>query len=221
MRVLLIEDSERLRTYLGRGLRQAGFAVDTAADGEEGLWWACSDLFDVIVLDLMLPRLDGLSVLRRLKEENSPSQILILSARDSVADRVEGLRLGADDYLVKPFALDELIARIQCLLRRHYRVRAPTVVVGDLEIDLARRRVRRGREAIPLPPREYALLEFLTLRRGEVVSRTEIESHIYDERAEPVSNVVDVAVYSLRKRIDRPGCQSLIRTRRGQGYVLE
>lgn len=221
MRVLFIEDSRRLREYVSKALRQVGFSVDCRADGEEGLWLAESGVYDVVVLDLMLPGLDGMSVLRRLRKGRCPSQILILSARDGVDDRVEGLREGADDYLVKPFALDELIARIQCLVRRHHRVQSPVVLVGDLEIDLGRRLVSRQGQPIALPPREYALLEFLILHRGEVVSRSEIEEHIYDERAEPCSNVVDTAVYSLRKKIDRPERPSYVQTRRGLGYILE
>lgn len=221
MRILLIEDSRRLREYVSRGLRQSGFSVDSCGDGEEGLWLAQSGVYDVVVLDLMLPGLDGMSLLRQLKKSDCPSQILILSALDHVENRVQGLRQGADDYLAKPFALDELIARIQSLLRRHHRIKAPTVQVGDLEVDLARRQVSLRGRPINLPPREYALLEFLVLRRGEVVSRREIEEHIYDERVEPTSNVVDAAVYALRKKIDPPGCPSLIHTRRGQGYILE
>ncbi len=221
LRILLIEDSERLRKYVGKGLRQAGFSVDSASDGEEGLWLAESNLYDVIVLDLMRPKLDGLSILKQLKSGTCQSQVLILSAKDTVSDRVRGLKLGADDYLVKPFALDELVARVFCLVRRHYRMKSPTITISDLEIDMARRRVTRNGRSIELPPREYALLEYLLFRRGEVVSRSEIEEHIYDERAEPCSNVVDAAVYSLRKRIDPPGGRSLIQTRRGLGYIID
>ena len=220
MRLLLIEDSERLRQSVGTGLRRAGYAVDVAPDGEEGLWYALANNYDVIVLDLMLPRLDGLSVLRRLREEGRDAHVLILTARDTVEDRVIGLRSGSDDYLVKPFAFDELLARVEALARRAHGVKRPTLRVGPIEIDLGRRSVRKGEEELELPPREFALLEYLAMRRGTVISRSEIEQHIYDDQAEPMSNVVDAAVYSLRRRIDPPGGPSLIQTRRGVGYVL-
>ncbi|GAB4321225.1 MAG: response regulator transcription factor [Candidatus Sumerlaeia bacterium] len=220
MRVLLIEDSKRLRESLSVGLRRAGYALDTAGDGVEGLWFAETHDYDVIILDLMLPGMDGLSVLRRLREAGRNVHVLILTARDAVEDRVTGLQSGADDYLVKPFSFDELLARLQALVRRAYQVKNPQLRVGDLVIDTAARTVRRGDEVIALAPREYALLEYLALRQGQVVSRTEIEHHIYDERAEPMSNVVDAAVYALRRKIDRPGTASLIQTRRGMGYLL-
>lgn len=220
MRVLLVEDSERLVNSLQRGLTKAGFALDIARDGEEGLWLAESHDYDVIVLDLMLPKLDGMGLLRRLRGRRKATNVLILTARDTVDDRVHGLEEGADDYLTKPFHLKELIARVRALARRGYGTRNPRLVVGDLRIDTASRAVSRGGEIIDLRPREYALLEFLALRHGEVVSRTEIEEHIYDDRTEAASNVVDSAVCLLRKKIDRPGEPSLIRTRRGMGYML-
>jgi len=220
MRVLVIEDSERLRRSLAIGLRKSGYAVDLAADGAQGLWSAQSNSYDVIVLDLMLPEVDGLSVLQTLRRKEIDSPVLILTARDSVEDRVRGLRLGADDYLIKPFAFDELLARIEVLTRRPHGVKSPQIVIGDLELDTAARTVRRGGAMIELPPREYALLEYLALRKGQVVSRTEIEQHIYDEHVEPASNVVDAAVYALRRKIDRTDGPSFIRTRRGMGYTL-
>jgi len=221
MRVLLVEDSRRLQQAIGTGLRKAGYAVDVAGDGEEGLWFADSGNYDVIVLDLMLPKMDGLTVLQRLRERGKTTHVLILTAKDTVDDRVRGLQMGADDYLVKPFAFEELMARVQTLARRAHGVKRPRITVGDLVINLASRTVTRGGLPIPLRPREYALLEFLALRRGEVVSRTEIEQHIYDDRAEPMSNVVDAAIYALRRKIDRPGAPSLIRTRRGMGYIIQ
>jgi len=220
MRVLVVEDSERLRRSLAIGLRKSGYAVDLAADGAQGLWSAQSNSYDVIVLDLMLPEVDGLSVLQTLRRKEIDSPVLILTARDSVEDRVRGLRLGADDYLIKPFAFDELLARIEVLTRRPHGVKSPQIVIGDLELDTAARTVRRGGAMIELPPREYALLEYLALRKGQVVSRTEIEQHIYDEHVEPASNVVDAAVYALRRKIDRADGPSFIRTRRGMGYTL-
>jgi DNA-binding response OmpR family regulator len=220
VRVLLVEDSKRLQDYVAEGLRQAGFAVDVAGDGEEGQWMAENTDYDVLVLDLMLPKLDGLSVLQRLRDQGSRIHILILTAKDTVDDRVFGLDSGADDYLVKPFAMEELIARVQALVRRSYEVKNPLIAVGGFTVDTARRVVTRDGRELDLKPREYALLEYLIVRRGEVVSRTEIEHHIYDERVEPMSNVVDSAVCQLRKKIDVPGETSIIQTRRGMGYIL-
>ena len=220
MRILLVEDSKRLQTYVGKGLRLAGYAVDVAGDGDEGLWLAVENEYDVIVLDLMLPKLDGISVLQRLRAAGRDAHVLLLTAKDTVADRVYGLGQGADDYLVKPFAFEELLARVQALARRAYGVKSAQLAIGDLTIDMARRIAAWKGEALNLRPREYALLELLALRRGELVSRTEIERHIYDELAEPMSNVVDSAICLLRKKINRPGSPSLIQTRRGMGYVL-
>ena len=221
MRVLLVEDSARLGKYVKDGLSQAGYSLDLAPDGEEGLWLALSNDYDAIILDLMLPKMDGMNVLRRLRKKGRKTHVLILTAKDSVSDRVRGLEEGADDYLVKPFALEELIARVQALVRRNYGLKAPVIKISDLEIDTARRSVYRKGKDLNLTSREYALLEYLAMRRGEVVTRTEIEHHIYDDRAEPLSNVVDSSVYRLRKKIEPPGHPTLIRTRRGMGYVLE
>lgn len=220
MRILLVEDSKRLQTYMTRGLRRLGFAVDQALDGEEGLHQALCGDYDVIVLDLMLPGLDGLSVLERLRAEALESYVLILTARDAVEDRVKGFDLGADDYLVKPFAFEELVARIQALLRRRYGGTSSRLIFGSLEINLLRREASRDGRVLLLRPREYALLELLALRQGEVISRTEIERHIYDDRANPMSNVVDSAICTLRKLIDTPGEESWIETRRGMGYIF-
>ena len=220
MRLLLIEDSERLQRSLSAGLRAEGYAVDVSGDGETGLWQARSVDYDVIVLDLMLPGLDGLSVLSKLRSDKKDTHVLILTARDQLEDRILGLRSGADDYLVKPFAFDELLARIQALMRRRHNVKSTQIVVGGLTIDTLARTVTRAGKEIGLSPREYALMEYLALRQGQVVSRHEIETHIYDEHVEPMSNVVDAAVYALRRKIDLPGAPPLIRTRRGMGYVL-
>jgi DNA-binding response OmpR family regulator len=220
MRLLLIEDSARLRAVLERGLRKAGYAVDAAQDGREGLWLATENEYDVIVLDLMLPEIDGLTVLRTLRENGKTSHVLVLSAKDMVEDRVQGLRLGADDYMVKPFAFDELCARLEALVRRSYRVKNPVVRVGDLEVNTAARRAWYAGREIKLTPREYGLLEILVLRAGEVVSRRDLWEHLYAFADEAASNVVDVLVYSLRKKLGPVSAQSFIRTRRGEGYMV-
>lgn len=217
MRVLYVEDSESLRRSMRRAFRHAGYAVDVAGDGEEGLAAAELNDYDAIVLDIMLPKLDGLTLLRRLRAAGKTTHVLLLTARDTVADRVEGLRQGADDYLVKPFALEELLARVAALCRRAYHAKCGALHIGSLEIDLAGRHVWRGGAEVELTAREWRLFEYLVLRRGEVVPRMEIEAHIYDEFVEPMSNVVDAAVYGLRRKIGH----GMIRTRRGLGYVLE
>jgi DNA-binding response OmpR family regulator len=220
MRLLVIEDSQRLRESLVTGLRHAGYAVDACADGSQGLWSAASNPYDVIVLDLMLPAMDGLSVLRAIRTRQINSHVLILTAKDELQDKVAGLRSGADDYLVKPFAFDELLARIEALLRRQHGAKNPVIEIGSIRIDTRGRSVTRGDERIELTARQYTVLEYLALRRGQTVSRTDIEAHAYDERVEPMSNVVDTVVYALRKKLDRPGGPSLVRTRRGMGYEL-
>ena len=221
MRLLLIEDSERLQRSLGAGLRGEGYALDVAGDGATGLWHAESNDYDVIVLDLMLPGMDGLSILKRLRSRGSQVHVLILTARDTVEDRVRGLQMGADDYLVKPFAFDELLARVQALARRKHGVKNPILAVGPLQMDTAKREVLWHGTTVNLTAREYALLEYLAMRQGQVVSRSDIEAHIYDEQVEPMSNVVDAAIYALRRKLERSGEPSIIQTRRGMGYVLQ
>ncbi|PTY04888.1 DNA-binding response regulator [Opitutaceae bacterium EW11] len=216
MRVLLVEDAPRLQRGVAAALRRAGYAVDTASDGEEGLWLAQSNAYDAIVLDLMLPKLDGLTVLRKLRSAGKDTHVLILTARDTVPDRVTGLQSGADDYLVKPFALEELLARVEALCRRAYGVKATVLHVGPLDLDTSGKTARVDGREIELSPREFSLLEYLARRAGEVVSRTEIEEHLYDEQVDPLSNVVDSAICLLRKKLGAP----LVQTRRGQGYVL-
>lgn len=221
MRILVVEDSPRLQRTLGTALRRSGYAVDVAGDGEEGLWLAESNDYDAIVLDVMLPKRDGFEVLRALRARGRATQVLMLTARDTVPDRVAGLAAGADDYLVKPFALEELLARVQALCRRAYGTKQPRLVVGDLEIDPAARTIRRAGQGIELNAREYQLLEYLARRAGEVVSRTEIEAHIYDGQVDPMSNVVDSAICLLRKKLAVvPDAPPLIHTRLGHGYVL-
>jgi DNA-binding response OmpR family regulator len=220
MRLLLVEDYRPMRESLAKGLRETGFAVDATGDGEEGLWYALGNNYDVIILDLMLPGLDGLSILKKLRAEGRQSHVLILTAKDTVDDRITGLDLGADDYLVKPFAFRELLARVRALVRRSYRAKNPRLEVQDLRIDLTLQRVWRGGEEIGLTPREYALLEYLALRAGQVVSRTDIWEHVYEFNSSASSNVVDVYIGYLRRKIDPPGRPSLINTIRGRGYLL-
>ncbi|MHC4399363.1 MAG: response regulator [Planctomycetota bacterium] len=220
MRLLLVEDNFPLRKSISKGLQEAGYAVDVAVDGENALWYALSNEYDVILLDLMLPVLDGLSVLKKLRLEGGTSHVLILSARDTVSDRVRGLEAGADDYLVKPFAFEELLARIGALIRRKYGSKDPVICVEHLRIDTSSQRVWRAEEEIRLTCREYALLEYLAMREGETVCRTDVWAHIYDFVDTTTSNVVDVYIGYLRKKIDLPGKPSLIRTVRGRGYTL-
>jgi len=222
MRILIVEDSSRLRETVGMVLREAGYAVDEADNGEVGLWLARSNPYDVIILDIMLPRLDGLTALRRLRKEEHDGQILLLSAKDTIEDRVRGLREGADDYLVKPFALEELLARVEALCRRCYASKDPVIVFGKMEIDTRSKTVSREGEPIDLTPREYAILEYLVLRSGNVVSRTEIESHVYDDLTSPMSNVVDRAICVIRRKIESAGGRGgFIEIRRGQGYFVD
>jgi DNA-binding response OmpR family regulator len=220
MRVLLVDDFEAFARSLAQGLREAGYAVDVAADGEEALAHALATPYDGILLDLMLPKLDGLTVLRRLRESGSQAGVLVLTARDQVSDRVTGLDLGADDYLAKPFPFEELLARLRAVIRRRYQAPSNVVRVADLEVDATARAVRRGGHAIALSAREYGLLEYLAMRHGQVVTRAEIHDHVYDFAAEPGSNVVDVYVGYLRKKIDDGHPVKLIRTHRGLGYSL-
>lgn len=220
MRLLLVEDYPPLQKSVVKGLREAGFAVDVTGDGQEALWYAQGNQYDVIVLDLMLPGLDGLSILRRLRAEGRESHVLIITAKDAVADRVAGLNAGADDYLVKPFEFEELLARVQALVRRSYQRKNPIMEIGPVRIDATTQRVKRGGEDIHLTAREYALLEYLVMRAGELVTRTDIWEHVYDFRSNATSNVVDVYVGRLRRKIDREGEPSLIEAVRGRGYIL-
>ena len=220
MRVLVVEDNVPIQKAVAKGLREAGFAVDVSGDGEEGLWYATSNDYDVVVLDLMLPRVDGLTLLKRLRAEGRATHVLILTARDTVQDRVRGLDLGADDYLVKPFAFEELLARVRALARRAYSAKTPQITVDDLRLETATRRVWRGDDEVVLTSREYALLEYLAMRAGEAVSRTDIWEHVYEFHSEAHSNVVDVYIGYLRKKVERPDRPPLIHTIRGVGYSL-
>lgn len=220
MRVLVVEDEPRMVTYIGRALAQEGFAVDLARDGLSGLEMAETYDYDAIVLDLMLPRMDGLTVCRRLRDAGKKTPVLVLSARDMVDDRVRGLDAGADDYLVKPFAVAELMARLRALQRRRQGSAAALLTVGDLTLDPSTRMVRRGGRAISLTAKEYALLEYFMRRSGSVLTRTMIAEHVWDFSFDHASNVVDVYVKHLRDKLDADGSPTLIQAVRGVGYVL-
>jgi two-component system, OmpR family, response regulator len=222
VRALIVEDDRAIAEFVDRGLREAGFAVDQAPDGETGLELALSEPYDVAIVDLMLPRRDGLSLIDELRRRGRATPVLILSARRTVDDRVRGLQSGGDDYLTKPFAFAELLARVQALVRRATRAPEPsTLTIRDLTLDLLSRRVTRGGTPIELRPREFALLEYLMRNPGKVVSKTMILSHVWDYTFDPQTNIVDVLVSRLREKIDRPFDHKLLRTVRGVGYVLE
>jgi two-component system, OmpR family, response regulator len=221
MHALIIEDDHTIADFVARGLREAGFAVDVAGDGEEGLQVALEQSPDVAIVDLMLPRRDGLSVIDELRRRGRTTPVLILSARRSVDDRVRGLQAGGDDYLTKPFAFAELLARVQALVRRASRAPEPTTLtVDDLALDLLTRKVTRDGTVIELRPREFALLEYLMRNAGKVVSKTMILSHVWEYNFDPQTNIVDVLVSRLRDRIDRPFEKKLLQTVRGVGYVI-
>ena len=216
MRILVVEDEPRLRHNLAKALREAGYAVDTADAGDDGLDKAQSWDYDAIVLDVMLPRLDGWAVLDRLRTAKQ-TPVLMLTARDAHKDRVRGLDSGADDYLIKPFDLEELLARLRALIRRAAGQSRPVIQLGEVALDPRARSVTRAGHPVTLTAREFAILEYLALHRGEVVSRTELYEHLFDETDDKLSNLVDVHVFSIRKKL---GAQ-LIATRRGQGYCVE
>jgi DNA-binding response OmpR family regulator len=221
VRALLIEDDPTLAQFVAQGLREAGFVVDASADGEAGLRAALASEYDVAVIDLMLPRRDGLSIIETMRARDVRTPVLILSARRAVDDRVRGLQAGGDDYLVKPFAFAELLARVQALVRRATAASEPTrLVVGDLVLDLLTRRVERAGVALDLRPREFALLEYLMRHPGRVLSKTMILSHVWGYSFDPNTNVVDVLVSRLRDKLDRPFPDRMLHTVRGVGYVL-
>lgn len=222
MRVLLIEDDHQISDFIGRGLIQANFAVDQAVDGETGLYLARQKHYDAAIVDLMLPKLDGLSLIESLRKEKIETPVLILSARRSVDDRIKGLESGGDDYLVKPFVFGELLARLHALIRRTSGILEPTSLsYADLSIDLLKREVVRAGLVIELQPREFALLEYLLRNAERVLSKTMILERIWDYRFDPQTNVIDVLVSRLRSKVDRDFPQKLIHTIRGIGYVLK
>ena len=220
MRVLLVEDHKPLSRALKRGLEEESFAVDIAEDGEEADFKARGATYDVIILDLMLPKIDGLTLLKQWRKDDIKTHVLLLTAKDTTDDKVRGLDIGADDYLTKPFQLEELLARLRALVRRSHQIKDPVLRVHDLEIDTSARSVRRGGQLIHLTPREFALLQFLAFHRGKVVTRTMIWEHLYDEYDENTSNVVDVYIRYLRTKVDKGFDKPLILTRWGDGYML-
>lgn len=220
MRILLIEDHRPLIRVLQQGLEEEGFAVDVAEDGEDGDYKVRTTQYDAVILDVMLPKIDGLTLLEKWRADGITTHVLMLTARNSIEDKVRGLNIGADDYLAKPFELEELLARLRALIRRRHQVKSPVVKVHDLEIDTAARTVTRAGQSISLTPKEYALLEFLAFNRGKVVTRTMIWDHLYDEKNENTSNVVDVYIRYLRNKIDKGFEPPLILTRWGEGYML-
>jgi len=208
MRVLVVEDERRMATLLERGLQEEGYAVDLAATGEDGIWLATENAYDAVLLDVLLPDLDGFEVCRRLREAGRWAPILMLTARDAVPDRVEGLDAGADDYLTKPFAYPELLARLRAVIRRGPHERPAAISVGDLSLDPATREVRRGDLPVPLTPKEFALLEYFMRHPGEVLTRTQILEHVWDFAFDGDSNVIEVYVRYLREKVDRPNGRS-------------
>jgi DNA-binding response OmpR family regulator len=221
MRILVIEDEKKLAGFIKRALVEDSHAVDVAADGDEGSFLTGSQAYDLVILDLLLPRKDGLTILREMRDAGKATPVLILSARGQVKDRVKGLDLGADDYLGKPFSLDELRARIRALLRRGSEAGTSTLKLADLSMDLLRREVRRGGEEIRLTPREYALLEYLMRHPNRVLTRTSIAEHVWDYSFDWQSNVVDVFVNYLRRKLEGEGRPKLIHTIRGVGYMIK
>ncbi|MBM4151907.1 MAG: response regulator transcription factor [Kiritimatiellaceae bacterium] len=221
MKILLIEDSIRLQDSIRLALKKSDYAVDVASDGEQGFWLASTVPYDVIILDLMLPKMDGLTVLSRLREENIDTHVLILTAKDAVPDRIRGLNTGADDYLTKPFSIDELLARVAALVRRSYGNKNPELRCGNLVLDLKRQEFRIQEQILPLAPREFKVLNLLVHRADTLTDRSEIEAHIYEETSDIFSNVIDATISILRRKMADAGCTVKIVTRRGLGYLLE
>jgi len=222
MRILVVEDDKKIASFVKKGLEAAGFAVDHAPDGEEGLHLALTESYDAAIIDLMLPRLDGLTLIENIRKDRINTPIIILSAKGSIDDRVRGLQTGSDDYLTKPFAFSELLARVQALIRRSTGTSEPTTLsLADLTMDLLAREVSRGGKKIELQPKEFSLLEYLMRNTGKVVSKTMIMEHVWDYHFDPQTNVVEARVSRLRDKIDKGFGDKLIHTVRGVGYVLK
>lgn len=220
MRVLLVEDDRRIAAFVAKGLREHAYAVDIAGDGEEATYLASLNPYDLFVLDVNLPIKDGFEVCSELRHGGNSKPVLMLTARDGIDDRVSGLDLGADDYLVKPFEFRELLARLRALSRRHSEVRSPKIMIDDLEIDSTSQTVKRAGEPVELTAKEFSLLEFLAFNKGRVVGREEISEHVWNENFDPFSNLIEVYIKRLRKKLDEGREDPLIQTRRGSGYIL-
>jgi heavy metal response regulator len=221
MRILVIEDEKKVSEFIKRGLKEEGYAVDVVSDGEDGLFQAIEIAYDLILLDIMLPRLDGISLCKKLREKNIQTPLIMLTARDSVKDKVTGLDSGADDYLTKPFSFEELLARIRSLMRKE-RNQKPTILqVADLGLDLVSHKVWRGKEEITLTTKEFALLEYFMRNSGSIITRTMISEHVWDINFDTFTNVIDVYVNYLRNKIDKGQSRKLIHTIRGRGYILK
>jgi heavy metal response regulator len=221
MRVLLAEDDKRIASFVSKGLRENSYAVDAVNNGEEALYQVSVNDYDLIILDVMMPKKDGFEVCREIRDDKNKTPILMLTARDAIEDRISGLDFGADDYLVKPFEFGELLARLRALLRRSSDIRPPKIVVADLEIDTISQRVWRSGNEILLTTKEYSLLEYLAREKGKVIGREEISTHVWDESFDVFSNSIEVYVNRLRAKIDKDFKVQLIHTRRGSGYVLD
>ena len=221
MRILLVEDEKDLAAIVRQGLEEEGYTVESAYDGEEGLYMAENLPVDLIILDIMLPLIDGLSILKSIRKKGMTTPVLLLTARDAILDKITGLDTGADDYLTKPFVFGELLARVRSLIRRKTTVKEAVIRIADLEINTADHEVRRGGKVITLSAKEYALLEYLAYKKDSVVSRTDIVEHIYHEDDEMDSNVIDVYINYLRNKIDKEFKSKLIHTVRGSGYILK
>ena len=221
MRILVIEDEDKIAGFIKRGLKEEGYSAVTAANGEEGYALAATDNYDLIILDLMIPKMDGLSLCRRLRSENITTPILMLTAKYAVKDKVTGLDAGANDYLTKPFAFEELLARIRVLLRKQETYTKTTLQAGDLLLDLLTHKVTRAGKGIDLTSKEYALLEYLMRNKGAVITRTMISENVWDEHFDTLTNIIEVYINYLRNKIDRGHEKKLIHTLRGRGYVLK
>jgi two-component system copper resistance phosphate regulon response regulator CusR len=220
MRILLVEDDQRIASFVAKGLREQAYAVDVTGDGDDAVYKSSITDYDAVILDVMIPGIDGFTVCRELRAQGSLVPILMLTARDTVQDRIEGLDCGADDYITKPFAFTELLARLRALMRRGPYVRPTVICVADLVLDTRTQRARRGRQELALTTKEYALLEFLAREHDRIVSRAEIAEHVWDENFDPLTNLIDVHINRLRRKVDFGCLPKLIHTRRGSGYML-
>jgi DNA-binding response OmpR family regulator len=220
MRLLLVEDEARIAHFVAKGLREESYAVDVVGNGKDALYQTEINDYDVVILDVMIPGLDGIATCRAIRAKGKRIPILMLTARDGVQDRITGLDAGADDYLTKPFEFGELLARLRALLRRPRELQLPQIVVNDLVLDTASQTAKRGNRKIPLTAKEYALLEFLARNAGRVIGRAEIAEHVWDESFDPFSNLIEVYINRLRRKIDEGTANPLLQTRRGSGYIL-